>query len=258
MIVANRVGATALNDARLLADVSFVLPAEANLLVVGESGCGKSTLLHLLGGLSMHRVDGTVSRLPPMLDEDRRAGDRRRTGTAPGRRRDRRAGSDRRQRRLTGALLALQDASTAFSPYRTVGAQLLDAVPARLTSELDEIFDDLGLDGPEVRRMYPHELSGGMLKRALIAGVLATRPEVALFDEPTAGIDPSIRWRVLDTVRTRARRYVVATHDMDLVRAATEEHVLVLRNGRKAEYGTATDLERSGWDAYTRKLVWGN
>lgn len=257
MIVAKRLGAIAIDDAVLLRDVDFVLPCDANLMVVGESGSGKSTLLHLLAGLSLHRVSGTVSKLPPAVPEDRRSSDRRLSATAAGRHRDRRTGVDRRQRHLVGAFLALQDAGTAFSPYRTVGSQLADAVRVSEMDMLDEIMQDLGLDGPAVRRAYPHELSGGMLKRVLICGVLAPGPEVALFDEPTAGIDPSIRWRVVETIRRRASRFVVATHDMDLVRSATEEFVMVLRSGRRVEYGPAAELKDSPWEKYTADLLGG-
>jgi ABC-type multidrug transport system ATPase subunit len=78
-----------------------------------------------------------------------------------------------------------------------------------------------------------------MLRRVLVAAVLAADPPLALFDEPTSGVDPSARWAVFDAIRKWSRTFIVATHDADLLRRCSTEHVLRLYRGRAVQDGPA-------------------
>ncbi|MBM4372584.1 MAG: ATP-binding cassette domain-containing protein [Deltaproteobacteria bacterium] len=205
----------------LLEPLSFELPPGGGLFVVGGSGSGKTSLVEALAGVSPHRVQGTFGMPRP-------------------------------------ALLAVQDAGRAFSPYRRVGPQLEDSFPrsarAAARALLSELLAAVGLD-PGLTGRYPHELSAGMLRRVLVAGVLAAGPATALLDEPTAGLDPSTRWTILDLLRERRCPVVVTTHDPDLLRHATGFHALVLCRGRLVESGPVEEILSAPSQPYTRSLL---
>lgn len=209
---------TAQTGATLLGPVSLEVPAPVQLLVVGPSGAGKSTLLLALAGAGGHRVSGTV-------EYDTAGGERGRVA------------------------LAVQEASEAFTPYRRVGPQLLDAVPPlsregwrlRMTFALAS----LGLP-PSVLALYPHEASGGMLKRMLLAGLCCLAPDLLLLDEPTSGIDPSGRQAVWTLLAESGVPFVVATHDFDALRALPSASALLLRSGAVVGFGTAASFASMG------------
>ncbi len=256
MILCKELTITTSQGAVLLDRLSFELPAGANLFVVGESGSGKSSFLEALAGLSVHRVSGWVGQPPPIADdlraglEDRRDGGGRLEPSA-----DRRL-EDRRAAELRGVLLAVQEGHSAFSPYRRLGHQVQD-VPALAGAGLEQlmpILQDLRLDAAILRR-YPHQCSGGMLRRFSLAAVLAARPRLALFDEPTTGVDPSLRWQVVEVIRRRATQFMVATHDMAIVGRAPGDHLLVLRYGKQVEFGPASELIERPASSYGRCLL---
>jgi len=123
---------------------------------------------------------------------------------------------------------------------------------------LGRILEELGLHPDSVLAAYPHQLSAGMLKRVLIAALLSVRADFALFDEPTAGIDPSRRWTLLRAIRGWAPRFIVATHDIDLVARAKEEYLLVLHKGKGVEFGPAREIVAAPRHPYAAKLLGGS
>jgi peptide/nickel transport system ATP-binding protein len=190
----------------LLRPVSFDLPEGAGLFVTGASGSGKSTLLEALAGVSRHDVSGHVDLAGPVV-------------------------------------LGTQDAALCFGAYRRVGVQLEDVVArserGRFVASVGELLAGMGLGDRDVLRRFPSELSGGMLKRVVIAGLLATRSAVVMLDEPTAGIDYMRRWDILAAVMSHARSFVLATHDPELLsRARPQDRLLVLSGGGVATIGS--------------------
>ncbi len=165
--------------------------------LLGPSGSGKSTTLEALAGCSPHQVSGPR--------------DWHGTGVPPA--------------------LAVQEAGEAFSPYRRIGSQLLDSAPddpMEYEKRFLHIAVELGLDAQGVWRMRAWELSVGMLKRVLLAGVLALRRPWTLLDEPTAGLDPSLRWAAWKCIHDHGRRVVVCTHDRSLLLASPVWRIMEL------------------------------
>ncbi len=259
MIIVSDLTIQTLAGPPLVAGLYFRLPADANLFVVGESGSGKSSFLEALAGLSPHYVSGWVARIGDESEERRVAlvDRRKRASRELAGTRDRRRRRDRRGYVLEDCLLAIQDSQRAFSLYRRLGPQIEDGLDAQAMDResIGTLFESLGLDPVRVRRAFPHFLSAGMLRRVHVASVLAALPEFALFDEPTAGVDPSRRWAVIEAIRTHARRFVIATHDVDLLSPSRGDHVLVLKDGKAVEFGPAAELLKSPADAYTASLL---
>jgi ABC-type glutathione transport system ATPase component len=220
----------------LLGPLSLALPAGENLYIVGESGSGKSTLLEVVAGCSPHHQDGEV--LVAVPDD---------SGTA--------SKDEESSLQRVFPLLAVQDAQLAFSPYRKVFPQLLDGLQRKTDfARLPGLLDELGLDMGTVQANFPHQLSGGMLKRALLAGLLACGARYSLFDEPTSGLDSSRRWAVLETIGLHSSEFILATHDVDLVRSVRSGYLLVLRHGKKVAYGPVREVLADPDSEYVREL----
>jgi peptide/nickel transport system ATP-binding protein len=206
-------------------DVSWELPAGRTLAIVGESGSGKTVMsLAPLGllppGVSVD-VEGSLT-----LD-----GARPRLGRDVG--------------------VVFQDPPSAFNPLRRVGKQ----VGARAV----ELLGLVGLPDPErAARAYPHELSGGMLQRAMIAGALAGEPRVLIADEPTTALDPSMQDQVLDVLSELQLRLGLAllliTHDIGVVKRMADD-VAVMYAGRIVESGPAPRLLHAPEHPYTQGLL---
>jgi ABC-type glutathione transport system ATPase component len=249
LTVATKAGTT------LLYPLSFQLPDGANLFLVGESGSGKSSFLEAVVGLSNHSVAGWIGTPPELAEELRTGESERRTSPAPEKcgKRNRR---DRRGFQLPGSMLAVQEPASAFSPYRKLGAQWRDvtALSGETSARSTAILEHLGLE-PAILELYPHQCSGGMLRRVNIAAVLAAWPTVALFDEPTGGIDPSRRWAVMATIRKYSSLFVLATHDMGLVGRESDDYIMVLKEGNAVEFGLARKVLSAPDHPYTRRLL---
>jgi oligopeptide/dipeptide ABC transporter ATP-binding protein len=234
---------------RAATGVSFTIGTGETVALVGESGCGKSaTALALFrlvpppGRVVSGRVVFEGTDLLPLPDEA--------------------------IRRFRGAGLAWvpQEPGAALNPVLTVGSQVVDvirahrAVPKREAwAEAVELLRRVGIPDPEQRaREYPHQYSGGMKQRALIAMALSARPKLLVADEPTTAVDPTLKLGILDLLRAlrdeRGLSVLLITHDMGAV-AALADRVLVMYAGRIVEEAGAQALFDDPRHPYTRGLL---
>ncbi len=230
-------------DIEALRGVNFTLEHGESLTVVGESGAGKSTLAHCLVGLvGAPQATGSV-----------RLTGRELIGATPER---------LRALRWSTAAIALQ--SVPFNPVVTVGRQL--AEPLREKGEMSraeaavrvaQLARELSLD-PALLECYPHELSGGEKRRAMLAMVLALDPELVILDEPTAGLDPGARRELIDRVSAlaRDRGFALLTISHDLSAAAQMgERCMVLYAGEAMEAGASSLVIGAPAHPYSRALL---
>jgi oligopeptide/dipeptide ABC transporter ATP-binding protein len=240
-----RVGRTLVPVVRGL-DIS--LTPGASLGLVGESGCGKSvTALALLGLLpASARVTGRVIwrgldllALPEV---------------------------ERRRYRGRAMSLVFQEPAAALNPVLTVGEQVAEVLrhhhglegAAAWRRALD-LLSEVRLPDPEIRaRHYPHQLSGGMQQRVMIAATLACDPELLVADEPTTALDVTVQAQILQLLvrlrRERGMALLFITHDLALVPSLVDR-VAVLYAGRLVEYGPAAAVLQAPAHPYTRGLV---
>ncbi|MET0773567.1 MAG: ABC transporter ATP-binding protein [Candidatus Limnocylindrales bacterium] len=217
--------------------------------LVGESGSGKSVTSRAVMGL-----------LPPRTS--RVAGSIRFAGG------ELIGLSESRYRRVRGEQIAMifQDPLTALDPLYKAGEQVAEALRFHLRlsrgaarSRTLELFEAVGLPDPAtVLDRYPHELSGGMRQRVMIAMALACEPELLIADEPTTALDVTVQAQILDLLRTLVRQRGMAllfiTHDLGVVRELCERAV-VLYAGRVAEQGAVADLLADPLHPYTAGLA---
>ena len=236
-------------DREVVHGVSFEIDEGETLALVGESGSGKSTTAHALLGLlpAGGRVDGGTVVLGDL---------------------DISGWSDRALRGIRGAEIGLvpQDPTTSLDPVRPVGAQVEEIL--RLHGHRDrrsrraraiELLDRVGIDDPGLRaRQYPHELSGGMRQRVLIATAIALRPRLLIADEPTSALDATVQRKVLDLLdelqREEGTSILLVTHDLG-VAADRAARLVVLKDGRIVEQGRSEEVLAAPTDPYTRQLL---
>lgn len=235
---------------RAVDDLSFRLTAGQALGIVGESGSGKSTVAAALLGL--HR--GTGARL---------------TGTVRVGGIDVGAASVRELRRLRGgtAAMVFQDPLSSLDPYMAVGDQIAEVhrthaphVSRRAARERAvTVLDRVGIpDAARRSRSRPHEFSGGMRQRALIAMALACEPRVLVADEPTTALDVTVQAQILDLLHDLREEtgmgLVLVSHDLGVV-AGSVEDMLVMKNGRAVERGPVGTVLSAPQQPYTRELL---
>lgn len=235
---------------RALRGVSLSVPAGAVTAVIGESGSGKSTLAHAIVRLlpdnaeivtgSVRFGDGDLLRVPDRVLRTVRGRD---IGFVP------------------------QDPVASLNPTATIGRQLREAYrlagSTATVEQIDaEIVEDLaavGLRDPAaLLDRYPHELSGGMRQRVLIAMAFSQRPRLVIADEPTSALDVLVGAEVMRSIHAIRRRrdtaVVLVTHDLALA-AANAEHVVVIRDGQVVETGRTDEVFTAPRHEYTRELV---
>ncbi|WP_114257822.1 ABC transporter ATP-binding protein [Streptomyces sp. Go-475] len=240
---------TPAGPAHVVRGVGFAVRSGETLALLGESGCGKSMTAHAVAGLldPVAEVVGGQVRLDgvDLLGLGARA-----------------------RRRLAGPGLAMvfQDALSALNPVHTVGAQL--AEPFRIHEGLSrraararavELMERVGI--PEARSRadaYPHQFSGGMRQRLLIATAVALRPKVLIADEPTTALDVTVQAQIMDLLgELRAEQrtaLVLITHDLGLA-AEHADRVAVMYAGTVVETGPVTEVFGRPHHPYTRGLL---
>ena len=229
--------------------ISFSVQPGEVVALVGESGSGKSTTAHAVIGLLPEngRVEG---------------GDIRLNGTSI-------AGwPDKRLDTIRGKVISLisQDPVSSLNPVKTIGGQVGEILKVHqwgdrraIDERVIELLDRVGLPQPELRaRQYPHQLSGGMRQRVLIAIAVALRPALIIADEPTSALDVTVQRRVLDLIDELRVEFgtsvLLVTHDLG-VAADRADRIVVLQGGQIQETGTVTDVLASPKSAYTRQLL---
>jgi oligopeptide/dipeptide ABC transporter ATP-binding protein len=229
--------------------VSFDLAPGEILALVGESGSGKSVTVSSLMGLtrgSGARFEGTA-----------RLGDTELIGA-----------DDETLRKLRGAQMAMvfQDPMTSLNPVQRVGHQIVEMIRAHEDVSKQEarartidLLRSVGVPEPDKRvDAYPHEFSGGMRQRAMIAMALACSPRVLFADEPTTALDVTIQAQILDLLRKladeRGAGIVLVTHDLGVV-AKVADRVAVMYAGRIVETGTLDELFYDPLHPYTWGLL---
>lgn len=229
--------------------VSFTIGRGEVVALVGESGSGKTSIAQAVVGLlaGNGRLEGGRVVL----------GDTELTGLGE------RALRDVRGRRIG---LVPQDPNNSLNPLKRIGESVGEvlrvhgwgtrpAIDARVLALLDEV----GLDDPARRaRQFPHELSGGMKQRALIAAAIALQPDLVIADEPTSALDVTVQRRVLDLIdtvrRDRGAAMLLVTHDLGVARERADR-IVVLRDGCIVEQGPTRELVARPSDPYTRTLL---
>ena len=233
---------------RVLDSISFTLPPGRTVAIVGESGCGKSvTSLAVMGLLPPEaRVEGTIrldGREIAELDPDAR-------------------------RKLRGADLAMvfQEPMTSLNPAFTAGDQVAEALRlhrglgrAEAARAAVAALEQVRIPEAARRaRQYPHQLSGGMRQRVMIAMALACRPRVLIADEPTTALDVTVQAQILallsDMRRDTGTAVLLVTHDLGVVADHADE-VVVMYAGRVAESGPAASVLERPQHPYTVGLL---
>lgn len=233
----------------VVSEVSFTVRAGTTLALVGESGSGKSTTAAALNGLLPST--GRITNGDILFDGQSIVGL-----------------SERDLRRLRGARIGFvpQDPMSNLNPLMRIGDQITESLTAHgrpVTIEGHDaavaLLEMVGIPDAERRaRQYPHEFSGGMRQRALIAIGLACRPPLLIADEPTSALDVTVQRRILDQLEALARdlgtAVVLITHDLALA-AERADQVAVMSAGRIVELGSAEQIVESPEHPYTRELM---
>jgi len=239
----------AARNTRVVDDVSFTMATGETLGLVGESGSGKSvtafSILRLLqppGQIVNGRIVFEGQDLLTLSERDMRA--------------------------VRGARISLifQEPMTALNPVMRVGDQVAEALTAHSMASRSEarrraveLLDAVRIPDP-IRRVrdYPHQLSGGMRQRVMIAIALACRPPLVIADEPTTALDVTIQAQMLDLIRQLQAEFGLAllliTHDFGVV-AEMADRVAVMKAGRIVETGPVRQILRTPSHEYTRQLL---
>ena len=235
---------------RAVDDLSFHVNRGEVLAIVGESGCGKS-----ITALSIMRLVPT----PPGRIE---------SGTVKLEGRDLLALDEEEMRAVRGNDISMifQEPMTSLNPVLTIGDQIAEAVRLHQDVSRDqawtravEMLTLVRIPEPVQRaKEYPHQLSGGMRQRAMIAMALACNPKVLIADEPTTALDVTIQAQILDLIvklqEERGTAVILITHDLGVV-AETAHRVVVMYAGRKIEEATVEDLFDAPLHPYTHGLM---
>lgn len=229
--------------------VDLTLDSGEVLAVVGESGCGKSALLKAIMRLLPENASVTGKILVNGTD------------IAPY--------SEKQLQKLRGSLFSMvfQDPMTALNPSMTIGSQIAEAVLVHepkiskdaLRARVLELMELVEIDRPMERmKLYPHNFSGGMRQRAVMAIALAARAKILLADEPTTALDVTIQAQILDLLRDIQEKLHTATilvsHDLGVV-ARAADRVAVMYAGKIVEIGTAEEVYYDPRHPYTWALL---
>ena len=231
-------------------DVSFSLEKGQSLGIVGESGSGKSVTCYSLLGL-IPQPPGKIHSGKALFE-----------GT------DLLQAKDKQLRKIRGKRISMifQDPMTSLNPYLKISKQLTEPLEIHqgikgkeaLHKAIDALAE-VGISEPEKRiKSYPHEFSGGMRQRVMIAMALITRPEILIADEPTTALDVTVQKQVLDLIKDRQQKLgtavILVTHDLAVVSQSCDQ-VNVMYAGRVVESAASDALFANPRHAYTRALL---
>jgi peptide/nickel transport system ATP-binding protein len=240
---------TGAGSVRAVDGVDFTLDMGFSLGVVGESGCGKSTLGYSL--INLVPPPGRIVGGRILIDHE----DITQLSEEELRRRI-------RWRKIS---MIFQEAMSSLNPFYTVGYQMAETLtvhkPELKGGEFEELVERslrlVGL-GSHVKDMYPHELSGGMRQRVVIAMGLLMEPEIVVADEPTTALDVIVQARIIELLKDLQARtgmsLILITHDLSIV-SELADYVAVMYAGRMAEYGTLEEICMNWRHPYTHGLI---
>lgn len=231
-------------------DVSFQVEAGKTLGIVGESGSGKS--------VSCYSLLGLIPKPPGRIH----------SGTAMFNGVDLLSASESVLRKLRGDKIAMifQDPMTCLNPYLKISTQLIEPLEVHKGMKKKEALkmaiealEEVGIKDASKRiHSYPHEFSGGMRQRVMIAMAVLTKPELLICDEPTTALDVTVQKQVLDLIKSMQEKLgtavIMVTHDLGVVKQVCD-HVNVMYAGRVVESASAQDLFDQPLHAYTRALL---
>lgn len=231
--------------------ISLQLPRNRTIGIVGESGCGKSVTM-----LSVMKL------LPSRTSHIREESSVKLNGKEISKL------SNRAMCKIRGRNISMifQDPMTSLNPVMTVGKQIMETLQAheKMTKQAAyyaalKMLTDVGMPEPEKRmRAFPHQLSGGMRQRVMIALALACRPEVLIADEPTTALDVTIQAQILELMRNLKEKMgtsiILITHDLGVV-AEMADDIAVMYAGEIVEQGSAKDIFECPVHPYTQGLM---
>ncbi|MBS3650521.1 ABC transporter ATP-binding protein [Pseudaminobacter sp. 19-2017] len=234
----------------VVSDLSFELGRGETLCIAGESGSGKSMTSLAIMGLLPEPAAFIKSGSIRLGDQDLASL------------------SESRMRRIRGNRVAMifQEPMTSLNPVLSIGRQLIEAIETHTSlsrsaarAKAIEALKAVRIPDAEGRlKQYPHELSGGMRQRVMIAMALALKPDVLIADEPTTALDVTVQGEVLELLRDLQREngtsVILITHDMGVV-AEMADRVIIMRHGRMVEEGRAADIFARPQADYTRELL---
>ena len=240
---------TPAGEVKALNDVTLQMRKGEVLGIVGESGSGKSVTAYSVMGLTAENgkiTGGTVTFNGHRIDQM----------------------SEKELRKIRGKEVSIifQDPMTSLNPVWTIGNQIEEAIKLHTNKtgkeakeRVKELLTLVGINEPEKRmKQYPHELSGGMRQRVVIAIALACEPELLIADEPTTALDVTIQAQILDLMQELKRKLgmgiIMITHDLGVV-ASMCDHIAVMYAGELVEYGTTDDIFYNPQHEYTRGLL---
>ena len=240
---------TPAGEVKALNDVSIHLNDGEVLGIVGESGSGKSVTAYSLMGLTAYPgklVGGTIDFNGHRINDL----------------------SEKEFRRIRGNEVSIifQDPMTSLNPVYTIGNQIMEVIllhtdknKEQARARAKELLELVGINEPEKRlKQYPHELSGGMRQRVMIAIALACEPKLLIADEPTTALDVTIQAQILELMMELKEKLgmaiIMITHDLGVV-ASMCDRIAVMYAGRIVEYGTTDDIFYNPKHEYTKGLL---
>lgn len=240
---------TPAGEVKALNGVSFSMDAGDVLGIVGESGSGKSVTAYSIMGLTAYPgklIGGTIRFNGHQIDKMTE--------------------KEFRQIRGNEVSIIFQDPMTSLNPVYTIGNQITEVIrlhTGKSKQEADtrakELLELVGINEPEKRlKQYPHELSGGMRQRVMIAIALACEPKLLIADEPTTALDVTIQAQILELMQELREKLgmsiIMITHDLGVV-ASMCEKIAVMYAGHIVEYGTADEIFYEPKHEYTKGLI---
>ena len=237
-------------EVKAVRGVTFSLSEGEVLAIVGESGCGKSGTAQ------------TIMKLNPMPPA------RIKEGSVQLGEHDIVAANEKEMQKIRGKEVSMifQDPMTCLNPTKPVGKQIVEAIQhhrhlskAEAKAEAIKYLSLVNIPNPEERaKQYPHEFSGGMRQRAMIAMALSCNPKLLIADEPTTALDVTIQAQILQLIRDLQKELgmsvIYITHDLGVV-ANVADRVAVMYAGQIVEYGTVEEIFYDAWHPYTWALL---